>query len=155
MGAFTHFGSSWCKSSGSRYDLLCKNSVGTSSCKMLMPPSGVVYAVSLHVKWTRRCPLLRPPLSCTGLITRGLTRGGSISIMGTSSCCCCCCCRHIKRPSESAQSRGWASDADVFRGHRLTALMWGKKGNNTNQNRTRIQSHLVQVKMMAIQGMTH
>ena len=52
-----------------------------------------------------------------------------------SGCCsktgpnesCCCCCRHIKRPSGSAQSRGGASDADVFRGHRLTALMWGEK----------------------------
>ena len=39
------------------------NSVGTSSCKLLMPPSGV-YAVSPHVKRTRRCPLLRPPRSC-------------------------------------------------------------------------------------------
>ena len=52
--------------------------------------------------------------------------------MGAMSvcCCCCCCCRHIKRPSGSAQSRGGASDADVFRGHRLTALMWGEKGND-------------------------
>ena len=33
----------------------------------------------------------------------------------------------LKDLSESAQSRGWASDADVFRGHRLTALMWGRK----------------------------
>ena len=59
-----------------------KTALLASSCKMLMPPSSE-YAVSLHVKWTRRCPLLRPPLSCTGLIKRGLTRGGSISIMGT------------------------------------------------------------------------
>ena len=34
----------------------------------------------------------------------------------------------LKDLSESAQSRGWASDADVFRGHRLTAVMWGEKG---------------------------
>ena len=58
-------------------------------------------------------------------------------------CCCCCCCRHIKRPSESAQSSGCASDADVFRGHRLTALMWGEEGNDKNQNRTRIRSHRI------------
>ena len=39
------------------------NSVGASSCKLLKPPFGV-FAVSPHVKRTRRCPLLRPPRSC-------------------------------------------------------------------------------------------
>ena len=45
------------------------NSVGTSSCKLSKPPSGV-YAASPHIKWTRRCPSLRPPRSCRAWAAR-------------------------------------------------------------------------------------